>query len=112
MQHRVRPSSFYRMTHSGEREAIGERTREAMQHKRSQGERVGNIQYGYRLADNGRLEPNPAEQAALDDLRTLRNDGHTLRAVAAELNTRGHRTRRGSPWRLESVVRALRRSTN
>jgi site-specific DNA recombinase len=95
-----------------EREAIGERTREAMRHKRSQGERVGNIEYGYRLAEGGRLEPDAAEQAALTDLKSLRSAGHTLRCIAAELNTRGHRTRRGSPWRLESVVRALRRSTN
>jgi site-specific DNA recombinase len=32
-----------------EREAIGERTREAMSHKRTNGERVGNIQFGYQL---------------------------------------------------------------
>ena len=34
-----------------EREAIGERTRDALQHKRSNGERVGNIPYGYQLAE-------------------------------------------------------------
>jgi DNA invertase Pin-like site-specific DNA recombinase len=33
-----------------EREAIGERTRDALGHKKSNGERVGNIEYGYRLA--------------------------------------------------------------
>jgi DNA invertase Pin-like site-specific DNA recombinase len=32
-----------------EREAIGERTRDGMSHKRINGERVGNIQFGYRL---------------------------------------------------------------
>jgi len=37
-----------------EREAIGERTRDAMRHKRNQGERVGNIAFGSRLADDGR----------------------------------------------------------
>ena len=31
-----------------EREAIGERTRDAMRHKRSNGECVGNIAFGYR----------------------------------------------------------------
>jgi len=36
-----------------EREAIGERTRDAMRHKLSQGERAGNIAYGYRLAGDG-----------------------------------------------------------
>src|SRR4051812_11558508 len=33
-----------------EREAIGERTREVLAHKRRNGERVGNIHYGYRLS--------------------------------------------------------------
>jgi DNA invertase Pin-like site-specific DNA recombinase len=53
-----------------EREAIGERTRDAMNHKRSNGERVGNIAYGYRLAaDNRKLKPDPQEQAVLTAIR-------------------------------------------
>jgi Resolvase, N terminal domain len=49
-----------------EREAIGERTRDAMNHKRSQGERVGNVAYGFRLAEDGQhLESDPDERAAL-----------------------------------------------
>jgi site-specific DNA recombinase len=49
-----------------EREAIGERTRDAMNHKRSNGERVGNIAYGFRLgADGEHLETGPKEQAVL-----------------------------------------------
>src|ERR1022692_1496167 len=56
-----------------EREAIGERTRDAMRHKRSNGERVGNIPYGYRLAADGRhLEEDPTEQTALAEIRRLR----------------------------------------
>src|SRR5277367_4888330 len=87
-----------------EREAIGERTRDAMSHKRSQGERVGNVAYGFRLASDGQhLEPEPAEQAALAEVQRLRHQGHTLRAIATELNRAGHRTRRGTEWRLESV---------
>jgi site-specific DNA recombinase len=43
-----------------EREAIAERTRDAMRHKGSQGERVGNIAFGSRLAGDGQhLEPDP-----------------------------------------------------
>jgi site-specific DNA recombinase len=49
-----------------EREAIGERTRDALHHKRSQGQRVGNIAFGSRLARDGQhLELEPVEQAAL-----------------------------------------------
>jgi len=92
-----------------EREAIGERTRDALRHKRNQGQRVGNIAFGIRLADDGQhLEPNPAEQAALEEIRRLRKEGATLRGIAAVLNDRTFRTRRGTPWRLESVARVLK----
>lgn len=92
-----------------EREAIGERTRDALGHKRSQGERVGNIAFGSRLAGDGQhLEPDPAEQAALAEIRRLRSQGTTLRGIAAALNHREFRTRRGSAWRLESVARILK----
>jgi DNA invertase Pin-like site-specific DNA recombinase len=92
-----------------EREAIGERTRDALRHKRAQGQRVGNIEFGYRLSkDRRHLEPDPAEQAALAEIRRLRGQGHTLRGIAATLNSRGHRTRRGTDWRLESVARVVK----
>src|SRR5882724_291635 len=56
-----------------EREAIGERTRDAMSHKRNNGERIGNIQFGYRLGSDGKhLEPDPAEQEVLREINNLR----------------------------------------
>src|SRR5450755_1844063 len=89
-----------------EREAIGERTRDALSHKRSNGERVGNIAYGYRLSGDGtHVEPDVAEQAAIGAIRQLRTSGRTLRQIAAVLNQRSLRTRRGSAWRLEHVAR-------
>jgi site-specific DNA recombinase len=95
-----------------EREAIGERTRDALRHKRSHGERVGNIAFGFRLAADGQhLEPEPAEQGALAEIRRLRHEGATLRGIAVALNHRAFKTRRGTPWRLESVARALGRAS-
>jgi hypothetical protein len=83
-------------------------TRDALRHKRGKGERVGNIEIGYRLAVDGvHIEPDPTEQAALAAIRKLRSGGHSLRAVTGALNNSGHRTRRGTHWRLESVVRAI-----
>jgi site-specific DNA recombinase len=94
-----------------EREAIGERTRDALRHKRGRGERVGNIEFGYRLAaDRLHLERDPSEQRALDAILRLRRRGASFRRIAAELNLTGHRTRRGSPWRLESIVRVVQRA--
>src|SRR5271167_532863 len=78
-----------------EREAIGERTRDALRHKRSQGQRVGNIAFGFQLAPDGEhLEQNPTEQAALEEIRKLRGEGHSMRRIAAALNHRRYRTRR------------------
>jgi site-specific DNA recombinase len=91
-----------------EREAIGERTRDAMNHKKSNGERVGNIAYGYRLGPDGEhLEADPHEQQVLTAIRDLRARRCTLRGIAAELNARGLRTRRASAWRLEHVARII-----
>jgi len=94
-----------------EREAIGERTRDALRHKRGNGERVGNIEFGYRLSpDQRHLELEPVEQAAMQEIRDLRRQGHTLRGIAATLNSRGRRTRRGTAWRLESVARVVKQN--
>ncbi len=92
-----------------EREAIGERTRDALSHKRGQGERVGNIAFGSRLSADGKhVEPDPGEQGALAEIRRLRHEGATLRGIAATLNRQAIRTRRGTPWRLESVARVVK----
>jgi hypothetical protein len=53
------------------------------------------------------VEECPLEQAALAEIRRLRNEGRSMRGIAMALNTRGYRTRRGSDWRLESVARVL-----
>jgi len=79
-----------------------------MSHKRSNGERVGNIQFGYRLCTDAKhIEPDPGEQSVLQEIQRLRNTGHSLRKIAAALNHRALRTRRGSAWRLEHVARIL-----
>jgi hypothetical protein len=44
----------------------------------------------------------------LGEIHSLRQSGVTLRAIAAALNHRGHRTRRGSAWRLEHVARIIK----
>lgn len=88
-----------------EREAIGERTRDVLEHKRRNGQRVGNIAYGYRLSSDGRVEPDPAEQTVVSTIHELRTRRRSLREIALELNCHGYRTRRGSHWRHEYVKR-------
>ena len=89
-----------------EREAIGERTKAALQHKRSNGERVGSVPYGYRLAADGRaLEVEPAEQQAIVLVRELRAEGLSLRAIAARLEAAGCVPRGGARWHPDTVAR-------
>ena len=91
-----------------EREAIGERTRDAMQHKRSNGQRVGNLAYGYRSSADGKyVEAEPTEQAALAQIRGLRDQGRSLREIASALNRQALRTRRGSNWRHDHILRII-----
>jgi recombinase len=40
----------------------------------------------------------------------LRGEGATLRGIAATVNSRGLRTRRGTEWRLESVARVIKQN--
>ena len=87
-----------------EREAIGERTRDAMRHKAAMGQRVGTVPYGSRAGQDGRLEPEPAERRILTLIGELTAAGWTCRQVAAELNRRGLSTRHRSPWRFQYVA--------
>lgn len=92
-----------------EREAIGERTREALRHKQSKSERVGTVPYGYRACKDGiHVEPDASEQETIAEIGRLHGVGLTLREVSTELNRRGFRTRRGGPWRFQYVAPVVR----
>lgn len=91
-----------------EREAIGERTKDAMAHMKATGARVGNIAFGFQLGKSGQLEPNQAERDIIAKVRELQVAGYSLREIAAELNRQGFTTRRGSAWRHEYVAGILK----
>lgn len=94
-----------------EREVIAERTKEALAHKIRTNQRCGKVRFGYDLADDGiTLLPNPVEQQALSLIRKLREAGESLRAIAAELNTRGIATKEGRPWIHSSVQGIINRA--
>ena len=72
----------------------------------------GLVPFGYSLAQDGRtLEANAEEASVIETIRTLREQGHSMPAIAEELNRGGVRTRAGSPWRFEYVRRVLKRIT-
>ena len=80
-----------------------------MSHKKANGERVGTIPFGFRMAEDGSsMEEDPAEQDILGRIRGLKAAGHTLREIADELNRQGYTTRRGTAWRFQYVAAALK----
>ena len=95
-----------------ERETIGERTKEALQHKIRKGERCGKVRFGFDLADDGvNLVPNKEEQEAIAAMRSLRDAGHTLREIAEHLTRNGIVTKEGRPWNHNTVSGILKRSS-
>lgn len=93
-----------------EREAISERTRDALRHKKALGFRIGEIPYGFKLAADGRrLEEDADEQATVARMRELRASGLSFQAVADELNRLGYTTRRGTRWRYQDIADLARR---
>jgi site-specific DNA recombinase len=88
-----------------EREAIGERTAAAMQHKAACGEFTGGeAPFGWRVVDE-LLEPVESEQTVIAEARRLRAAGLSLRAVARELDAVGMRSRTGRPFAAVQVQR-------
>jgi len=93
-----------------ERNMVCERTAAAMAHKKSKGELVGAVPYGYRLnADGVTLESDAEEQAVIDRVKALRAAGLTLQAITDRLN--GDDTpARGKCWHLTTVARLAKRA--
>lgn len=90
-----------------EREAISERTKEALGHKIKNGERCGRVRYGYSLAADGvNLDVSDYEQQTLSMMRSMREQGYTYRYIAEKLELAGRSTRNGTPWG-HSTIRSI-----
>lgn len=91
-----------------ERDQISERTSSAMQFKKSKGERVGAVPFGFDLAADGvALVENAAEQAVIQQARELKASGLSLRSIAAELNRRGFNARNGKAFQAVQIQRMV-----
>ena len=98
------------LIHSREAMAHPELTRKALQHKKAQGQRVGTVPFGFRLAKNGvRLIPDQRQQQLLSWMRRQRERGITLQSICDELERVGHRTAKGlQTWDTTTVYRLVR----
>lgn len=90
-----------------ERDLVSERTIGALAHKRSKGERVGTIPFGYQLnADGVHLVEHTGEQQVIATITELRGRGITFRGIAEHLNDNGVTSKSGGTW-FASAVRSV-----
>jgi hypothetical protein len=75
-------------------------------------ESVCNIRFGFCVSANGKhVEPDPAENGVLTQIRYLRQSSHAPGGIAAALNRQSLCVRRGSAWRPEPVARIIKQAT-
>lgn len=93
-----------------ERAAIRMRTKSALAAKRRRGERVGQVPYGYRALENGKLAAEPTEQPAIARIMELRAGGMPWAEITAAMNQSGLRPR-GQRWHSTTIQRIWRAET-
>jgi DNA invertase Pin-like site-specific DNA recombinase len=89
-----------------EREAISQRTKAALGVAKQRGTQLGNPRWGDSIEEaRTARNPVPVSAALLSIMQNRRAEGWALRRIAAEMNTLGLKTPRGSGW-YASTVRA------
>lgn len=90
-----------------EREQIGERTRTVLQFKKANGERVGQVPFGYHL-DGDRIVPDVDEQKAIRLVQHLHQAGYTYTEIARQLEKRNITNKAGRvKWSKQQVHRII-----
>jgi DNA invertase Pin-like site-specific DNA recombinase len=90
-----------------ERAMIRERTRSAMDVKRSRGQRIsGHAPFGWDFGPDGSLVANAREQTVIVRMRRLRSVGLSYRGIAARLNGEGIQPKRARRW-IHTTVKGI-----
>jgi DNA invertase Pin-like site-specific DNA recombinase len=85
-----------------ERDQLGERTRAALQFKKSQGERLGRPRHGLKVVD-GDLVEDPDKIYIRSRVFQLKGQGYTVREISAALAVEGYTV---SKSRVGQILRA------
>jgi len=99
-----------------EREAIGERTSDALTHLKAKGVKLGGECLGWQRTEatdeDGRriVADIEREVSTVERIVELREAGLSLRAIAAALTDEGHATKRGGRWQANTVRKVLARA--
>ena len=86
-----------------ERQLIGERTKAALQYKKSQGELVGSVPHGYKLVGGNKLIKDKDGQEIINLVKQLKKQGYSLRKISAELASKGSFNCNNRPYAAKSI---------
>lgn len=89
-----------------EREAISERTRAVLQHKKANRLVYNRSVYGFDKHE-GQLVENPFEQSVIAHMRALRPQGMSHHRIADQLNMDSTPTKHGRGWGSQTVCNIL-----
>lgn len=95
-----------------ERSMIRDRTKTALNHKKSTGKKYCQNVYGVDFDADGNAVVNESEKETINLIFALRKAGKSLRAIASHLSDLGIATKRGGAWAAATIKRILENSLN
>lgn len=94
-----------------EREVIAERTTQALQELKAQGNTTGAANYGYMVDENGYLTENPLEQEVLAMVREVREREQASWAlIAFNLDRKGKKNRTGDRFSRHGICQMVQKA--
>lgn len=86
---------------------ISERTKAGLSYKKDHKEVYSNLPYGY-TNENNRLKENGQEIEAIKLIYAMKkNEGLSLRKIAAKLTDKGYKTKKGGRWHANTIKKIL-----
>ena len=91
-----------------ERDQFSERTKLALNHKKSKGEKTGgDVPFGWDADHSGKLIENDTEQHVIKLIFDEWGRGNSLGSIAKRLNNDGYKTKRGSRFYAQTIKNIL-----
>jgi len=91
-----------------ERALIIARTCAALAVKKTNGQRTGSLPYGFKVLEDGKTLVQDAEEVrAIQYVRSLKNEGLSLRKIGARLDAEGFSFRQTTKWHFAASVQRL-----
>lgn len=90
-----------------ERNLCKQRTKDAIQHKKSNKQSYSRPVYGFDTTESGDMVANEQEQEAIGIMKAMKAAGKSLRAICAKLTELGYKTKRGGKQWYAATIKGI-----